>query len=150
MKVVVRQMREIRALGADLSRRVHRLGKAQVGRMIGAEQRVDHQHASRREAPPTASAGIALRVGDVRESADAIGKNRDMAVRHDHRVTSPGRLPMVTGTPGCEDLRSPFGLASCPASGRIDSSKMYGNRSARSRRASARDRTSSAARRDAS
>ena len=41
VEVVVREMREIRALGADLLRDLDRLRDAEVRRMLGAKERVD-------------------------------------------------------------------------------------------------------------
>ena len=58
VEVVVREMREIRALGADLARGAHRLGNAEVRRMLGSKQGVDHEDAGaakQRRAPPAAA-----------------------------------------------------------------------------------------------
>ena len=44
VEIVVREMREIRPVRADLARRAHRLRDAEVRRMLRAEERVDHEH----------------------------------------------------------------------------------------------------------
>ena len=55
VEVVVREMREIRPLGPNLRGGGNGLRNAEVRRVLGAEQRVDHQHArapQQRDAPP--------------------------------------------------------------------------------------------------
>ena len=59
-------------------------GNAQMRRMLRAEQRVDHEHL-RAAHDVDRLGGKRLRVGDVRERADAIGEHREAAVRNARR-----------------------------------------------------------------
>src|SRR5437762_13618607 len=74
VKVVVREVRQIRPLRAHLARHGERFGNAEVRRMLRAEQRVDHEY-------PRASELVdavrwqTLGVGDVCQRSDAITEN---------------------------------------------------------------------------
>src|SRR6185312_5108770 len=81
VQVVVREVCEIRALGADSACCVERFGNAQVRWMLRAEQRIDHEDAGALEETQGLSRQR-LGIGDVGETADAIRKDRDMAMRH--------------------------------------------------------------------
>ena len=84
MKVVVREMDQIRALGANFRGDTQCFRNAQVRRMLGAKKRVDHKHAS----APKSIDGVrwnGLRVCHVRQRTDAISKHRHRAVRNGHR-----------------------------------------------------------------
>ena len=80
----MREVDQIRALGANFRGDTHCFRNAQVRRMLGAKKRVDHKHAS---APKSIDGvrGNGLRVCHVRQRTDAIAKHRHRAVREGHR-----------------------------------------------------------------
>src|SRR6185503_18061808 len=84
VKVVVRQMREIRPLGPDVARSGDRFRNAQMRWMLRPEECVDHQYASspqerdrvRRER---------LCVGYIGQRSNPVCKDCDSAVWNGHR-----------------------------------------------------------------
>src|SRR5688572_23398352 len=74
--VVVSQMRQVRALGAQLSRDAHRFRDAEMGWMLRAKQRVDDEH-TRAAHLRHRVGGDTLRVGDVREWPETVAIDRE-------------------------------------------------------------------------
>src|SRR5512141_56612 len=80
VKMVVREMCQIRAFGTNRRRCLHRFGYAEMSRMSGSEERVDDEDARSPERRHRA-VGNRLCVGDVGERANSISEYRNRTVR---------------------------------------------------------------------
>ena len=79
MKVVVREVREVGAFGANLLRNADRLGNAEMRGMFGAEERIQHQDLNASIDRERFSRNL-FRVGDVAKWADAITEHVNVAM----------------------------------------------------------------------
>src|SRR5262245_66690665 len=84
VEVVVREMREVGAFGADQSSGGDRFRNAEVRGVFRAKEGVDHEHLRTFE-NLYCLIGERLRVGDVRQWPDTIAEDVDLSVRYLYR-----------------------------------------------------------------